>query len=319
MKRKTVLQLMFLISVCISVFLAMGIYLWVMNNKQEIVLPVSARPITKNSRMLKGDVTFVKVNPNVMSPKMISSEFDIIGNYSLRDMNAGEYFYADWISASIARRLADRVVYGAVPISTNQLLSVNGEVRADDFVMVTIITSAEGDALITNVAGVPTKKVRLIEPPELSALRVLGIVDASGQDINYKKQNLQAPNGTIDSGSSLPQGSILIFDCNEIQRAMLLQASYSGLLQVIILPEAEQQAHRLAWGLTGELEDEEEVVSVAPQLTPEQLEERRKQLQDVSDAEVAAEVQKAADEQGVELTPVEISDDVTGNTSDERG
>lgn len=323
MKKKTALQFVAMLAIAGAFLSAGGVYLWVMQSKQEIVVPVVAQDVKRGTKILETDVATVKINPNALTPQMVSNPLNVIGNYSLRDIKSGEYFYANWISTSFAKRLAERVVYCAVPAPTSQILSVNGEIKENDFVMITIITSTDASSVnLTNVDGVPAAKTKLIEPPELSAVRVLGIYDGSGIDINEKKDLLKAPDDSVDPNTQLPQGSFIVFDCNEIQRAMILQAQYSGAMQIIILPEEEQQQHRIAWGLVEPEEGEDYPVSNVPsssQMTPEEIEERRQQLIDVSDQEVKTNIDAAAKEQGIELTPTEQADIKAGQPVDQQG
>lgn len=325
MTRKSVFFFSAIAAFIVSILSGAGIYFWVMNSKSEIVVPISANEIKESRMITENDIMTVKINPNAASNSIVYNAKDLVGKYSLRNMGANEYFYRNWISPDYARRLAERVRYCAVPAPTTQLLSVNGEIKEDDFVRITIITGNEGANVNENyTSGIGQTSVKLIEPPELSAVRVLGIYDGSGIDINAKRELITNADGSVDPNSSLPQGSFIIFDCTDIQRALILQAQNSGTLQLIILPEADQKAERIKWGLVQD--DEEDKYGAGSidvgidyskpanaEATPgsaedaAQQEARRQELINAENAKTSDIIQQAAEQQGIPLNDVDLS------------
>lgn len=327
MTRKSILMFSAIVAFLVAMFAGSGIYFWVMNSKSEIIVPISVKDIKTGHAITEEDITVVKINPNAASSAIVYDINQLVGNYCLRPMGANEYFYRNWISPSYARRLSERLRYSAVPASTDQLRSVNGEIKEDDFVKITIITSDEtANSNLNDPNGLGTNTVKLIEPPELSAVRVLGIYDSGGIDINAKKDLLVNPDGSVDPNANLPQGSFIIFDCTDIQRALIIQAENMGKIQLVILPEADQQKERIKWGLAEDTEDDKEYqagsIDVGIDYTendnkkeaevgsPEDLaqqKERENELIDMKNAENQAKIDQAAKEQGVVLDDVELS------------
>lgn len=335
MTRKNILFMSAIAAFIVAFLAGAGVYFWVMNNNSEIVVPVSANSIQKGHAITESDIITVKINPNAAAGSIIYNTSQLIGNYSLRDMGPSEYFYSNWISTSYTRRLAERLRYSAVPASTNQIQSVNGEIKEDDFVKITIIVGdTDATTNINDPSSLGTGTVKLIEPPELSAVRVLGIYDSSGIDINEKKDLIVNPDGSVDPNSSLPQGSFIVFDCTDIQRALIIQAEHMGNIQLVILPEAEQQEERIKWGLVEPEEDSEDNFAGAidvgidysedeaadtPAVGSEEdlaaQEARRNELISDKKAENDEIIRQAAEEQGVVLDDVDISN-VSGSVSD---
>ena len=333
MTRKSVLFISAIIAFIVSFLSGCGIYFWVMNSKSEIIVPISTRDIKEAHMITEEDVTTVKINPNAASNTIVYNVKDLVGKYTLRPIGPNEYFYRTWISPDYAKRLAERVRYCAVPAPTSQLQSVNGEIKEDDFVRITIITGNEGASVNENSAtGLGQTGVKLIEPPELSAVRVLGIYDGSGIDINAKKDLIVGADGTVDPNSSLPQGSFVIFDCTDIQRALILQAQNSGTLQLIILPEKDQQAERVKWGLVEAEEDDNTAGDIdvgidysqpadnhatpGSQEDAAQQEARRQELIDAENAKTKDIIKQAAEQQGVPLNDIDLSN-TAGNINNE--
>lgn len=335
MTRKFILLFSAIVAFLVALFAGAGIYFWVMNSKSEIVVPISVQDIKTGHAITEEDITTVKINPNAATSAIVYNINDLVGNYCLRNMGPNEYFYKNWISPSYARKLTERMRYTAVIASTDQMRSVNGEIKEDDFVKITIITSDDGANNNLNDPNTLTTNtpVKLIEPPELSAVRVLGIYDGSGIDINEKKALVFNPDGSIDPNASIPQGSFIIFDCTDIQRALIIQAEHMGIIQLVLLPEADQQAERIKWGLAEPEDDEDQYLGgkidvgidySEPQggntPTPgseddlNSQEARRNELVNMQNEKQREIIAQAAEQQGVVLDDVELSN-TTGSVS----
>lgn len=316
MKRKTVFMLGSLVAVLVSVLTSFGSYYLITSTKKTIMVPIvktaSGSKITKGDKIT--DVGYVEVNPSILNVNdIVLDANDLVGNYALRDMNPGEFFYSKWVSTDYYKRLAERAIYGAVPAPTSQISSVNGEVKENDFVMLSIITGADEERVydgdITS-DQLPTGSVNLIEPAELSAVRVLGVYSGSGIDINDIRGTIVQANGSVPPDSSLAQPSFIVFDANPVQRAMILQAQYSGTIQLTILPEAVQEEYREQWGLNSTVETtlnnsvNTAVDTQVPlgQMSDQEISARQQELIDQKSKELSESADKVAKEAGTTLT-----------------
>lgn len=269
------------------------------SNTALVKVPVASTSIGEGDRITSNSITYVNIHPNAITDKLITNPNDLINNYVLRNTSAGEYFYADYITTNIKERLADKVVYTAVPVPVNQQIAVNTEIKEDDFVFISIIAGSSSDDEYYTT-DIPT--VQILEPDQLSAVRVLAVLDSSGHSVTDKKEALEDSSGNISLDESLPQASMLVLDCNGIQRALLLQAMNVGKIQISILPEKLQEEYRQKWFADAS----EEVTSDMTTLTDEQiadredeLEQQLAELEQLAQMELQQKIQAQADELGI--------------------
>lgn len=251
MTKKTKFQILSVCSLLVSALSMGGVYLYAQAGNVQVTVPVVAKDIVEGSKILPEDITTIQVHPSAITPNMMTSAENIIGTYSLKDMSVGEYLYSNWLSTDYYKRIADKAQYTAIPVPVSQFTSVNGEIKENDFVMFSIIMGAEEGEYASDVTSnqLPEKKVTILEPPQLSAVRVLGVVDGSGLSVDELRKSIIQPNGKVPLDGELPQPTMLIVDVNDIQRTFLLQAMNAGKIQAVILPEAEQQIQREKFGL----------------------------------------------------------------------
>lgn len=323
MKRKSVFMIGSLVAAIISIFTALGSYYLITSTKKTIMVPVvktaDGGKISKGDKIT--DIGYVEVNPSILNVEdIVLDPNDLIGNYALRDMNPNEFFYSKWVSTDYYKRLAERAVYGAVPAPTSQITSVNGEVKENDFVMLSIITGGDQDQKVYDgditSDQLPTGSVNLIEPAELSAVRVLGVYSGSGIDINDIRDTVVQANGSVSPDSSLAQPSFIVFDANAVQRAMILQAQHSGTIQLTILPEAVQEQYRQEWGLDKTEEDTTLKLTngkagavtgntdniATSKMSDEEIAKRQQELIAKKNEEMNANAEKVAKDAGTTLT-----------------
>ena len=230
---------------------------------------------------------------------MVTSPESLVGTYTLKDISESEYFYSNWISTDYYRRIADKAQYTAIPVPVSQFTSVNGEIKEDDFVMFSVIMGAEDGEYASDVTSsqLPEDKITILEPPQLSAVRVLGVIDSSGLPVSELRDSMIQPNGKVNLDSSLPQPTMLIVDVNDVQRTFLLQAMNAGKIQAVILPEEEQQMHREAFGLVQKDVLEEEQGDTAP--TNSSYNTDTSELEAAADEEFRKQIQSEADRLGI--------------------
>lgn len=275
-----------------------------------IQVPVLKNDLSSGDMITANDLAYVNVHPNMaISDSLITNANDLIGNYISRDTSKMEYLYGDHITTEKYERIADKVINTALPIPITQLTSVNGEIRENDFVLISIVVGGTSDeAFSGDIATAELPAVQIIEPPALSAVRVLSIVDSNGQDIDLQKQALQNQNGQISLEESLPQGTMLILDVDARQRALLLQGTSVGKLQLSILPESQQEVYRQQMFGTNTtvsipdvniLEDESGMTEEEIQKRQAELAQEMSIAEEQANAQLEAELRKKAEELGI--------------------
>lgn len=252
MSRKSILITSAIGSLLLGISATAGVYAVASASNTVVEVPIVASDkIITGSKILAEDLTTIQVHPNSITPNMVTSANSIVGTYALKDMSKGEYLYSNWLSTDYYKRIADKAQYTAIPVPVSQFTSVNGEIKEDDFVMFSVIMGAQEGEYASDVTSdqLPEEKITILEPPQLSAVRILGVVDGTGLSTTYKNDALKKPNGQVDAEESLSFPSMLIVDVNDVQRTILLQAMNAGKIQAVILPEAEQQLQREKFGL----------------------------------------------------------------------
>lgn len=228
--------------------------------------------VSANSKILANDIEYVKVNPNAIQGAMLTNGESIIGNYALQDMKPGEYIYGDWVTPDVEKSLKEKARYGAITLPVDMKLAVNSEIKENDFVQLIIVTGVEkdssGNAKVYSgdmtTDDLPSNNSQTIMPPELEAVRVLGVVDNSGLDVNDKREALKGANGQVALDATLPQACMLILDCDTTQATYLLQGMHSGVVHVKILPEETQNYWRDKWGLNDSTDEQKSTTSEVP-------------------------------------------------------
>lgn len=252
MTRKSILITSAVCSLLLGVTATVGVYTVATSSNVVVEIPIVASDkITTGSKILAEDLTTIQIHPNAITPNMVTSANAVVGTYALKDMTKGEYLYSDWLSTDYYKRIADKAQYTAISVPVTQFTSVNGEIKEDDFVMFSVIMGAQEGDYASDVTSdqLPEEKITILEPPQLSAVRVLGVVDNTGISTTQKNEAITLPNGQVNPEESLSFPTMLIVDVNDIQRTILLQAMNAGKIQAVILPEAEQQLQREKFGL----------------------------------------------------------------------
>lgn len=313
-KRKNVSAAMSAFALIGCILLSASVHVYYKSSEVSVQIPVANTEMKEGDKITTDDIIYKQVHRDVVSDKLITNPEDLVGNYILRDTNPGEYLYSDFVSIDYYERIADKAIYSAVPIPVNQLTSVNGEIKEDDFVLLSIVVGGtkEGEEFNSDISTAELPDVTIIESPQLSAVRVLGVVDNSGLSVNDKREAVVDASGKPPVDSSLPQPSMLILDCNPMQRALILQGTNVGKVQVSILPEAQQAEYRKQYlGIdttnannTGV--NKEDATLSESGLTEEEIEKRKQELQlDQAEAEriakeqIEAEIKRQAEEKGL--------------------
>ena len=301
MSRKSKFLTLSACSVVVAVCSSLGLYLYAESSKVLVSVPVVvSKEIKAGSKILAEDIGTINVHPSAITPNMVTSPESLIGTYSLKDISQNEYFYSNWISTDYYRRIADKAQYTAIPVPVTQFTSVNGEIKEDDFVMFSIIMGGEDGDYASDVTSnqLPEEKITILEPPQLSAVRVLGVIDSSGLSVSDLRDSMVQPNGKVDLESTLPQPTMLIVDVNDVQRTFLLQAMNAGKIQAVILPEAEQQIQREEFGLIQkDILEEENSDNTTP--TNNSYNTDTTELENAVDEEFKAQIQSEADRLGI--------------------
>lgn len=279
-----------------TVILVSNISLVVKAQTALVSIPVLNKELKNGDLINAEDVKTVNVHPNaIVTDKLITNADDVVGKYLSRDTSSNEYLYSSHITVDKYERIADKVINTALAIPVSQLTSVNSEIRENDFVLISIVVGGNEDEEVFSgdVATEELPKVQIIEPPALSAVRILTVVDNTGQDIDIQKDLLKNENGRFDPSATLPQGSMVIVDVDARQRALILQGMNAGKLQFSILPESQQQIYRdQMFGTNSEVNPDLDIIGDTTGMTPEEIERRKQELA----AELAAK-EKEADEQ----------------------
>ncbi len=341
-KRKNVTAVMSAFALIGGVLLSASVHVYYKSSEVSVQIPVANSEMKEGDKITADDLVYKQVHRDVISDKLITNPEDLVGNYILRDTNSGEYLYSDFVSIDYYERIADKAIYSAVPIPVNQLTSVNGEIKEDDFVLLSIVVGGtkEGEEFNSDISTAELPDVTIIESPQLSAVRVLGVVDNSGLSINDKREAVVDASGKAPIDSSLPQPSMLILDCNPMQRALILQGVNVGKIQVSILPEAQQAEYRKQYlGIDTTKNNtnvnKEDATLSESGLTDEEIEKRKQELQlDQAEAEriakeqIDAEIKRQAEEKGLTEDEVRLQLDKANqnaikgnieNTMDETG
>ncbi len=243
-------------------------------NKTVLVPIVSTQGtgVSANSKILANDLEYVKVNPNAIQGAMLTNGESIVGNYALQDMKPGEYIYGDWVTPDVEKSLKEKARYGAITLPVDMKLAVNSEIKENDFVQLIIVTGVEkdsaGNAKVYSgdmtTDDLPSNNSQTIMPPQLQAVRVLGVIDNTGLDINDKRDAMKGANGQVSLDATLPQACMLILDCDTVQSTYLLQGMHSGVVHVKILPEETQNYWRDKWGLNEDSDGSSNTSAEAP-------------------------------------------------------
>lgn len=244
------------------------VWMLISTAKQEILIPVVATSSESSEgpagrvMLKKGDIIDVadldsqSVGKYGLSPYIVTDPTLLVGNYVNRDYREGEYFWSFNILKDYPKTLSEKIRYSAVPVPVSLMTSVNADIQEDDFVRVRILMGKEKDDLTqyesTDVSGkIPDSGVNLIKTKELDAVRVVGFYDGAGADITAAKRanNMNSNDPAVYQQVS---PSMIVFDANPIQEALLLHAVYGGSIQLIIIPEEEQLKYKREWGLVDE-------------------------------------------------------------------
>lgn len=337
-KRKNLSAIMSAFALVGCITLAAGVNAYYKSSEALVQIPVARTEMKEGGKITANDITYKQVHPNVISDKLITNANDLVGNYILRDTNPGEYLYSDFVSIDYYERIADKAIYSAVPIPVNQLSSVNGEIKEDDFILLSIVVGGtkDGEEYNSDISTTELPNVTIIESPQLSAVRVLGVIDSSGLSVNDKRDAVTDASGKVPVDTSLPQPTMLILDCNAMQRALILQGINVGKIQVSILPEAQQAEYRkqyLGIDTTGKNNtnvNKEDATLSESGLTEEEIEKRKQELQldqnealelDQAEAEriakeqIDAEIKRQSQEKGLSESEVKAQLDVANQNA----
>lgn len=250
-------------SIIVGVVVGATLWIVVQSVKQEILVPVVSANATNGKGYIKerkpieiSDLDAQPVSRYNLQPNIVTDPSVLIGKYVSREYNAGEYFWSFNIIDDYPKRLSERIRYGAIAVPTTLIDSCNAEIMEDDFVKLDVIVTKDeddqNDYETTDINGkLPDSGVTIIEAEELSAVRVVGFCDSDGFDITADKWNNIMAGGEKDSMTSISP-SFIIFDGDPIQQALILQGMYGGKIKIIIVPEEQQEAKRLEWGLVDE-------------------------------------------------------------------
>ena len=144
----------------------------------------------------------------------------------------------------------------------NTMYMVDGQGNRDTtFILNRVEASHYHDYILEYLPSLSVSKVsNLVYLPTIEGLTVLcnsgniykmGFCDSDGFDITADKWNNIMAGGEKDSMTSISP-SFIIFDGDPIQQALILQGMYGGKIKIIIVPEEQQEAKRLEWGLVDE-------------------------------------------------------------------
>lgn len=282
-------------------------YTLIENSLDTVKVPV-ANPASPDGLLHKGDtvlaedITLMQVGAFNFPSNIITDPEQVMDKYVTREMQAGEFFYSHILTEDYQKTLSEKVRYGAVPVPIDLISSVNADIQEDDFVMVKIIMGAQDKNDDTNYGNVnldgklPDSGITIIDDKALAAVRVVGFYEGTGSDITKKK--LSNYNAATEAEQQALSPRMIVFDANPIQQALLIQGAYGGQIQLVILPEEEQNKYKREWGLIDAegnkvkepifADDTVQFKQQAEQLKQDTIDKREE------DAEFAKKLEKAA-------------------------
>jgi pilus assembly protein CpaB len=188
MKSKIILIIALLMAVVTTVLFrqyVIGLEKKYKSEQKRTTIVVSKVDIKKNQKVLKENLELKEFISDSVHPEAVKKAEDIIGNYALTDIKAGEVLFASRFtnefqeSELITRKIKEG--YRAVAIGVNYVESVANLIQPEDYVDVIYTFSDEAD----------NKKLKTITLFENVRVLAVGkrIVDKDNQGPNKDKAN----------------------------------------------------------------------------------------------------------------------------------
>lgn len=295
------------------------LFVFVKNARQTTPAVVAVANLKAGDMIKEEDVTVVQVGSYGQPQTLAIAPEQVVGSYMTRDISTGEMFFTSSVTNDYYKRLSEKAKYGAIAIPINNLDAVTGDIKENDFVtvLVSMRKTDKTQAVAQNSNALPDTNTALIYTKELAAIRVLGLYDGSGKQLEKTEEGISP--------------SMLVVDALPIQRVLLNQARDNGTIRLVIPPEYIQQAYRKSWGLVEEnkydeveenlqkgFEDEEEIEKRHMELSDqENLDDLIRETNRVGDGEVIEGTKEdIIDVDGEGKTDIESIKD--NNESDEK-
>ena len=222
-------------------------------SKEQIMVPITTADIVEGEKLKPDKITEVPIGKHNLPENMITNIKDLNGKYATRAYGPNEYLFASALTENYMKKLQEKAKYGAVAISVDLVQAANADIAENDFVRVLIVTKDDGSTVNTTAGTtVPDGNTAIIYSEELSAVRVLGVYDASSGSVEPKKDSNRENEKELEADIQNVTPKMIVFDALPIQQALLVQAEYSGKIHIVVHPKEVQDTYRKVWGLIDE-------------------------------------------------------------------
>lgn len=312
MKHKFWLKAALVLSTFIGIVSCCCLYHIYTVNNVEILVPVAKLPENKTiadkalsvgDKIEEANIDLQPRKKGSIGQYVITDANELIGKYVVRDYYPEEEFTANSLSLNYPKKLSEKIYYSGVTMSTSLKQTSNSEVRPNDFVKVIITLNKKKDDndQITDEMSLdgllPDEGKVLVASKYLSAVRVVGVYESDGTDTDAKRTSKGANTKTPVSPS------MITFDPNPIQEALLMYAKYNGSIDLIILPEQEQETYRKLWGIDND-------GNINKDIDLNAVESEVASLNDIPTSEQTKSIGTMPKDEGKEIAKQEIIDSI---------